>query len=61
MKRFAVILLSCIICSISVKAQDSDQVYFYGIDFSEVKVIAADESEHDFAEAFSAISKHVSF
>lgn len=56
MKRFALILFTFIICSISVIAHDSTQVYFYGIDFSEVKVIAADESEHDFAEAFSAIN-----
>lgn len=37
-------------------AQNDDVVYFYGVDFSEVKVIAASESTQDFAKAFSGIN-----
>lgn len=56
MKRFALALISIFAFLSYAGAQNDDVVYFYGVDFSEVKVIAAAESEQDFAKAFSAIN-----
>lgn len=56
MKKTGLLLMFCVLYCLSLKAQDTIKVYFYGIDFSEVKVVAADETEKDFAAAFSSIN-----
>ena len=56
MKRFVLTLISIFALVSYAGAKNDDLVYFYGVDFSEVKVIAAAESEQDFAKAFSGIN-----
>lgn len=50
MKKTLFLLLVCLLSAISIKAQ-SEKVYVYGIDFSQAKVYAADESVEQFSEA----------
>lgn len=58
MKRL--VLLLCIVCVMSMKAQDSQsdniKYYAYGVDFSQVEVYAATESVDDFVMAFEGIN-----
>ena len=56
MKRF-VLFAALVCCSIStLLAQNNENYYVYGIDFSHAKVYAASEPESAFADAFQAIN-----
>lgn len=55
MKKKIFLLLGCLLSTISIKAQD-EAIYVYGVDFTQVKVYAADESVEQFAEAFKGIN-----
>lgn len=48
-------MLVCLLSTITITAQ-KEKVYVYGVDFSQVKVYAANESLEDFAEAFKGIN-----
>ena len=56
MRKYLFLLTFIFALSFSAHAQNDNSVYFYGVDFSDVKVIAAVESEQDFATAFSGIN-----
>lgn len=55
MKKALFLFFVCLSSIISIKAQ-SENFYVYGVDFSQVKVYAADESIEQFAEAFNGIN-----
>ena len=49
------LLLVCLLSTITITAQ-KEKVYVYGVDFSQVKTYAADESLEQFAAAFKGIN-----
>lgn len=55
MKKLLV-LISCILSSYALNAQNNESFYLYGVDFSHAKVYAADESIEQFARAFEGIN-----
>lgn len=56
MKRYITILISMLSFIFAANAQNDETLYFYGVDFSQVQVIAANETEQEFAKAFSGIN-----
>ena len=55
MKKTLSLLLVCLLSTIKITAQ-KEKVYVYGVDFSQVKTYAADESLEQFAAAFKGIN-----
>lgn len=55
MKKMCVFLLG-LACMSGAFAQKPSEVCFYGIDFSEVKVLGVDEQESEFMDAFKRIN-----
>lgn len=55
MKKTLSLLLVCLLSTITITAQ-KEKVYVYGVDFSQVKTYAADESLEQFAAAFKGIN-----
>jgi hypothetical protein len=56
MKRIFLAIVGLLFCFTAHSAQPSTKCYIYGVDFSEVQVYGALESEDDFAEAFKGIN-----
>lgn len=52
---FFAMLLSVTMC-FAQKTKDKTKVYFYGVDFSDVNVVGATESESNFINAFEGIN-----
>lgn len=50
------LFIACVLSITSLTAQNSQKHYVYGVDFSQVKVYAAQESIEQFAEAFEGIN-----
>lgn len=56
MKRLFVFIVTLTAAMLCAFAQSSEKVLYYGVDFSDVKVISASETEADFAGAFEGIN-----
>lgn len=56
MKKFFIAICAALAAVSASDVYAGENVYFYGVDFSEVKVVGAAETEAEFAKAFAGIN-----
>lgn len=56
MKKFLLIVIVCLINSITLNAQSCEKYYMYGVDFTHTNVYGAEESVEQFKNAFEGIN-----